>query len=78
MKTAVSIPRPVFEAADRLAKSLGISRSLLYSRAIERYLSEVQQQNITARLNEVYANEMIDIDPMMAMLQAVSVLHEPW
>lgn len=78
MKTAVSIPRPVFEAADLLAKGLGISRSLLYTRAIERYLSEIQQQDVTARLNEVYANEMIDLDPMMAALQAASVLHEPW
>ena len=47
MKTAVSIPGPVFQAAERLAKTLGIPRSRLYSRAIERYVPEAQQQNIT-------------------------------
>ena len=76
MKNAVSIPRPVLEPVDRLAKSLGIPRSLLYSRAINRY--QIQQQEITVKLNEVYANEIIDLDPVMAALQVASVLHEPW
>jgi hypothetical protein len=78
MKTAVSIPRPVFEAADRLAKSLGIPRSQLYSRALERFVAEAQQQDITARLNQVYVKEKVELDPAMATLQWASVLHKPW
>jgi hypothetical protein len=78
MKTAVSIPAPVFQAAERLAKSLGIPRSRLYARAIERYVSEVQQRDITAQLNRVYADEKVELDPMLAMLQWASVLREPW
>ena len=78
MKTAVSIPTPVFQAAERLAKSLGIPRSRLYSRAIERYVSEVQQQDITAQLNRVYADEKVELDPMLAMLQWTSVLRDSW
>ena len=35
MKTAVSIPDHVFDAAERLAEKLGISRSELYQRALE-------------------------------------------
>jgi hypothetical protein len=78
VKTAVSIPQPVFEAADRLAKSLGIPRSQLYSRAIERYLSETQQQDVTAKLNQVYGGEKVDVDPMIAALQAASLVGDSW
>ena len=78
MKTAVSIPGPVFQAAERLAKSLGIPRSRLYSRAIERYVSEAQQRDITARLNQVYACEEDELDPALAVLQWASILREPW
>jgi hypothetical protein len=78
MKTAVSIPGSVFQAAERLAKTLGIPRSQLYSRAIERYVSEAQQRDITARLNQVYAKEKVELDPALAVLQWASVLREPW
>ena len=37
MKTAVSIPDAVFDAAERLAERLGLSRSELYARAIDAY-----------------------------------------
>jgi hypothetical protein len=78
MKTAVSIPASVFQAAERLAKSLGIPRSRLYARAIERYVSEVEQRDITAQLNRVYADEKVELDPVLAMLQWVSIPREPW
>jgi len=34
MKTAISLPDPVFRSAEQLAARLGISRSELYCRAI--------------------------------------------
>ena len=37
MRTAVSIPDATFEEADELAARLGLSRSELYARALERY-----------------------------------------
>ena len=72
MKTAVSIPGSVFHA-ERLAKSLGIPRSQLYSRAIERYVSEAQQRDIIAWLNEVYANEKVELDPALAVVRWASL-----
>jgi metal-responsive CopG/Arc/MetJ family transcriptional regulator len=54
MKTAVSIPDPIFAAADELAARLGISRSELYARALERELAAEDDQQITARLDAVY------------------------
>jgi hypothetical protein len=78
MKTAISIPGPVFQAAERLAKTLGIPRSRLYSQAIESYISQAQQRDVTARLNQVHADEKVELDPALATLQWASVLREPW
>jgi metal-responsive CopG/Arc/MetJ family transcriptional regulator len=54
MKTAISIPDPVFEAAERLAQRLGKSRSELYTTAIRDYLKEHRDEDVTERLNEIY------------------------
>lgn len=78
MKTAVSIPTPLFQEAERMAKRLGIPRSRLYSRAIERYLAEARRTDVTTLLNEVYARETPGLDPVLAALQAASLPEEPW
>ncbi len=53
MKTAVSIPQDIYEAADRTAKRLGISRSQLYSRAVAQFVAEQGDDEVTAKLNEL-------------------------
>jgi hypothetical protein len=78
MKTAVSIPGREFQAAERRAKSLGIPRSRIYSCAIQRYVSEAEQLDITAKLNEIYAGKKDELDPALAAMQWASILCEPW
>jgi metal-responsive CopG/Arc/MetJ family transcriptional regulator len=56
MKTAVSIPDPIFETADQLAKELGISRSELYARALEELIRNRQREHITASINATLAS----------------------
>jgi predicted transcriptional regulator len=51
MKTAVSIPDPVFAAADGLAKKLGITRSRLYARALGAFVASHQPESITEAMN---------------------------
>jgi metal-responsive CopG/Arc/MetJ family transcriptional regulator len=69
MKTAVSIPDPLFEAADQLAARLGISRSALYARALARELSVESDDEVTARLNDVYSSVGSELDPLLAARQ---------
>jgi hypothetical protein len=57
MKTAVSIPDPVFTAAEAAAEELGLSRSALYSRALRRFLARYRQHGVTDRLNAVYGEQ---------------------
>lgn len=53
MKTAISIPDPLFEEAERLAERLDLSRSALYRCALEAYLREYRDEVLVERINEV-------------------------
>lgn len=55
MKTAVSLPDQLYEEAERTAQSLGIPRSQLFAKALEEFIALHKRENITERLNQVYA-----------------------
>ena len=75
MKTAISLPDPVFRSADRLAARLGISRSELYCRAIKDLLARHDDDAVTEQLNAIYAGpDAADgLDPVLARLQSISL-----
>ena len=77
MKVAVSIPDAVFEAAEELAARRRCSRSSLYAQALERLLAEADADEVTARLNAVYEDQLSGLDPAMRDAQA-RALGEPW
>lgn len=53
MKTAVSVPDEVFRAAESAARRLGISRSQLYTRAIQDFLTDQEDDPVTAALDDL-------------------------
>jgi len=53
MKVAVSVPDPVFDAAERLAKERRVPRSQVFSEALEEYLAKHSSTAITTKLNSV-------------------------
>lgn len=80
MKTAISIPDKVFEAAERTAKRLGVSRSELYVNAIRDYLERHSGERITEQLNEVYSDSRADgdLDPALMNAQTKTVGRDDW
>jgi metal-responsive CopG/Arc/MetJ family transcriptional regulator len=80
MKTAISLPDPIFKAADRLARRLGVSRSELYAKAVSEYLERYRQEGITAALNRVYGSnpEESQVEADVLALQEASVPRERW
>lgn len=48
MKTAISLPDPLFEEVERLAKQRGMSRSQLYQAALREYVERHDPESITA------------------------------
>ena len=69
MKTAISVPDPLFKAADRASKRLKISRSRLYSMALDEFLRTSGAMNVRERLDDVYGSEKSSLDPDLARLQ---------
>ena len=59
-KTAVSIPRDVFECGELAAAELGVSRSELYARALRSLLRERKFAAARTRLNEALASVRAD------------------
>ncbi|MBD1896872.1 hypothetical protein [Coleofasciculus sp. FACHB-129] len=78
MKTAISLPDPIFEEAEALAQQLGMSRSELYTKALKAYLKRYNRERMLSQLNEVYSQESSELDPVMAKMQFRSLPYEDW
>jgi metal-responsive CopG/Arc/MetJ family transcriptional regulator len=73
VKVAVSIPDALFEKVEQLAGRLGLSRSRLYTLALQHFVEGHDDETITAKLNEIYATEPSALDPILQSIQSRSV-----
>lgn len=78
VKTAISVPDRVFDAAERVAKRLGISRSELYARAVAGFVEEHRADKVTDALDRLYSEVHSSLDPTLGRLQAVSLPKDEW
>ncbi len=79
MKTAVSIPDPVFEAAERLARRTRTSRSRLYADALREYLLRHAPDEVADAMDRVV--EQLDEaipDPFTRRASAVVLARTEW
>ena len=68
MKTEISIPNPIFEAAQQLAQQLNMSLSELYTAALAAYVAEYQNEDVTEKLNQVYETEPSNLESDLVTL----------
>ncbi|MHC4223459.1 MAG: ChpI protein [Planctomycetota bacterium] len=78
VKTAISIPDELFEAAEEAALRFGMTRSELYQRAIADWLEAHRGKGVTELLDEIYAEECSSLDPVLAAMQFGSLSREEW
>lgn len=80
MKTAISIPDPVFKSGEQLAARLRMSRSELYTTALKVFLDEHREEAITSRLNAVYGaeSEPSTLESGLVQLQQRSLSNDKW
>ena len=78
MKVAVSIPDPIFEAAEKLAKKRDIPRSQIFAEALAAYLELRNSESVTALLNEIYGQHSSVLDEGLSKAQFDSISHETW
>lgn len=67
MKIAISVPDAVGQAADRVARRLGMARSQLYARAVLEFVRRAEGEDVTARLDAVYGNPKTPRDDAFAI-----------
>lgn len=78
MKVAISLPDPVFKAAERLAEEMRVSRSQLYAQALTCYLDSHGAAAVTAKLNDVYGRAASHVEPGLTAAQLAGVEDEAW
>jgi metal-responsive CopG/Arc/MetJ family transcriptional regulator len=78
MKTAISIPDAIFSRADKFARRRKITRSALFTAAVDEYVQRHRGEDVTRQLNEIYTEEASTLDPVLAKLQAISLPGEEW
>ncbi len=78
MKTAISIPDPIFQSAEKLAKRLGVSRSQLYAQAVDALIEKHRYSGVTEQLDAVYTTDpdLSRLDCDIEELQAASLTEE--
>ncbi len=65
MKTAISVPEAIYDAAERLARRLQKSRSQLYAEAMAAYLLRHDSQALTAAYDRVLETLNPQSDPFV-------------
>lgn len=80
MKTAISIPDPVFRSAEQLAARLGVSRSQLYTKALATLVEKHRNDLVRTRLDEIYGSGEVDssLDQGLASAQQYALGREKW
>jgi metal-responsive CopG/Arc/MetJ family transcriptional regulator len=78
MKTAVSVPDELFEAAERQAQRAKKSRSQLYSEAIAEYLARHAPDEVTEAMNAVVDQLREPTDPFVAAASRKALRRSEW
>lgn len=84
VKTTVGIPDKIYNLAEDMVNKLGISRSQLYSRALEAYVQNYLDREMADMLDQAFSEEPLkeDIDLQIAFKKQfdsrLESENEPW
>ena len=78
MKTAISLPDPLFKSAEKLARRMKLSRSALYARAVAEFVRRNDPDDLTAEINRVLAEEPQERDPFIDAAAAAMLRRVEW
>ena len=82
VKTAISLDEELFNKVNKLAHKLHISRSRVFTIAVQDYLQKQENQALLAQLNDAYSdhpsNEEKKITKSLKAKHRKIVEQEPW
>jgi hypothetical protein len=78
MKTAISIDGVTWSAAEAAAAELGLTRSRLYTLAVDEYLRNHRPDAVTERLNRYYQDHKAALDGDLQQAACELFAGEDW
>jgi metal-responsive CopG/Arc/MetJ family transcriptional regulator len=82
VKTAISLDEELLIKVDRLSSDLHVSRSKVFTLAVQDYLKKQENQSLLAQLNEAYddfpGEKEREISEFMRMKQKKIIEQESW
>ncbi len=78
MKTAISVRDNLFQRIEKYAKTTKMSRSQLFSEAVEEYLDKREQETLKAKINEVCEKVDTSLNPFWKKKQSRILSKEKW
>jgi len=57
VKTAISIEKDLFDQAEKMARSMKVSRSRIFVIALQDFIEHQKNKDMLARINAAYADE---------------------
>ena len=78
MKVAISLPDRLFQDAETVAKTRGVSRSQLYATALADFLNQNKPREVTERLNVIYGQKPAKVDRILNQMQLRALPDEEW
>jgi len=82
VKTAISLDEELLIKVNRLSNDLHVSRSKVFTLAVQDYLKKQENQSLLAQLNEAYEDfpgeEEREISKSMQIKHNKMVEQEPW
>ena len=82
VKTAISLDEELLIKVNRLSNDLHVSRSKVFTLAVQDYLKKQENQSLLAQLNEAYEDfpgeEERGISKSMQIKHSKMVEQEPW
>ena len=82
VKTAISLDKELFSKVDKLAHKLHVSRSRVFTIALQDYLHKQENKSLLAQLNEAYSDQLSDeemkVSKSLKGKQRKIVEQEPW
>lgn len=77
-KTNILIPESISQAAEQLARQMGIPLDEFLATVVTDYVIAHQKKSVTESLNQVYETESSTIDPVIAKMQNKTFRSETW
>jgi len=78
MKTSISLPKDVFEKAERLAKKARKSRSQLYCEALREYVARHSPDEVTEALDQAIEQNGQPEERFVALASARTLARVEW